>query len=97
VYVHFLALILTIYYASVQAKLSAAPPIHVYEDWCSILLDTPMGSYILNDNPKREITTVISDVQQVEPDAGLFEIPKDYKIISGEKSGSNTTLKQTER
>jgi hypothetical protein len=87
----------TSYYASVQAKLSDAPPIRVYEDWCSILLDTPMGSYILNDNPKGEISTVVHDVRQVEPDPGLFEIPKDYKIISAEKSSSNTTLKQTER
>jgi hypothetical protein len=69
------------YYSSVQAKLSGAPPVRVYENWCSISLDTPMGSYILNDNPKREITTVISDVRQVEPDPALFEISKEYKMI----------------
>jgi hypothetical protein len=56
-----------------------------------------MGSYILNDNPKREISTVVSDVRQVDPDPGLFEIPKDYKIIRAEKSISNTSLNQTER
>jgi hypothetical protein len=76
-------------YATVQAKLSGAPPIRVYENWCSILLDTPMGNYILNDNPKREITTVINNVRQVEPDPELFEIPKDYKISSAQKSSSD--------
>lgn len=69
-------------YSSAQAKLTGAPPIRVYEIWCSVLLDTPMGNYILTDNPKREITTVISDVRQVEPDPNLFEIPKDYKVVS---------------
>jgi hypothetical protein len=87
----------TTYYTSVQAKLSGAPPVRVYEDWCSMVLDTPMGNYILNDNPKREITTVISDVRQVEPDADLFEIPKDYKVLSAEKTNSNSTAKQTDR
>jgi hypothetical protein len=87
----------TSYYASVQAQLSGAPPIRVYEDWCSILLDTPLGSYILNDNPRREITTVISDLRHVEPDPSLFEIPRDYKIISADESSSNGMLKQTER
>src|SRR4029077_7375073 len=87
----------TSYYTSVQAKLSGAPPIRVYENWCSILLDTQMGNYILNDNPKREITTVISDVRQVEPDPDLFEIPKDYKMISSQRTSSDTTLKQTDR
>ena len=43
-----------------------------------------MGVYILNDNPKREITTVISEVRQVEPESDLFEIPKDYKITSAQ-------------
>jgi len=42
-----------------------------------------MGNYTLTDRPKGEITTVISDVQQVEPEPDLFEIPKDYKTISG--------------
>jgi len=87
------------YYTSSQAKLSGAAPIDVYENWCSKLLDTRMGSYIRDDrhSPKREITTVISDVRQVEPAPDLFEIPKDYKIISAEKAGSNTTPKQPER
>jgi hypothetical protein len=79
----------TSYYKTVQAKLSGAPPIRVYENWCSILLDTPMGNYILNDNPKREITTVINNVRQVEPDPDLFEIPKDYKLSSAQKSSSD--------
>jgi hypothetical protein len=54
--------------------------IRVYENCCSILPDAPMGNYSLNDNPKREITTVINNVRQVEPGPDLFEIPKDYKI-----------------
>ena len=85
----------TSYYTSVQAKLSGASPIHVYEYWCSILLDTPMGNYILDNNPKREITTLISDVRQVEPDADLFEIPKDYKTTSVQSSDRRS--KQTDR
>jgi len=67
-------------YTSVQAKLSGAPPIHVYENWCSISLDTPMGAYISDDNPKRETTIVIGDIRQTEPDSALFEIPTGYKI-----------------
>lgn len=69
------------YYASAEAKLSGAPPVRVYENWCSILLDTPAGDHVLDDKPKREITTVLSDIKQIEPDAKLFEIPKEYKII----------------
>jgi len=89
----------TSYYASVQAKLSGAPPIHIYEDWCSILLDTPMGNYIVDHDhkPKREITTVITDVRQLEPDPDLFDIPKDYKITRGQKTSSNPTSKQSDR
>ena len=36
-----------------------------------------MGDYILDEKPKREITTVISDIKQVEPESALFEIPMD--------------------
>jgi hypothetical protein len=68
------------YYSSEQAKLAGAPPIQVYENWCSISLDTWMGSYSLTENPKQEITTVVSDVEQIEPDPALFEIPPGYKI-----------------
>lgn len=85
------------YYASVQAKLSGAPAIRVYENWCSVQLDTPMGNYILNDNPKREITTVISDVERLEPDPDLFEIPKDYTISGTPKNSSDHGSKQTDR
>jgi len=87
----------TSYYTSAQSKLSGAPPIRVYEDWCSVLLDTPTGNYILNDNPKREIITVISDIRQVEPDPDLFEIPKDYKIVSAEKTNFWLHGKQIDR
>ena len=87
----------TSYYASVEAKLSGAPPVRVYEEWCSILLDTPMGSYVLNDQPKMEITTVISDVEQVEPDPALFEIPKEYKILRVEASAPAATPPRNER
>lgn len=76
------------YYSSAQAKQSGTPAVRVFENWCSISLETHMGGYILNDQPKREITTVISDIRQVEPDATLFEIPKEYKIIRTEASGS---------
>lgn len=87
----------TSYYGSVQARLSGAPPIRVYEDWCSILLETPMGSYSLNDKPKREITTIISDVKQVEPDPGLFEVPKDFKMVRAETGASASTSARSDR
>ena len=74
------------YYSSIQSKLSGASPVRVYENWCSISLDTRMGEYILDDKPKREITTVISDIKQVEPDSALFEIPEGYKIIRTDQS-----------
>ena len=51
------------YYSSAQAKLSGATAVRVYENWCSISLDTGMGNYILHDKPKREITTVVSDIR----------------------------------
>jgi len=74
------------YYTSAQAKLSGAPPVRVYENWCSISLDTPMGGYILDDKPKREITTVVSEIRQIEPDSELFEIPEGYKTIRADQS-----------
>lgn len=85
------------YYSSAQAKQSRAHAVRIYETWCSISLETRMGGYILNDQPKREITTVISDVRQVEPDATLFEIPKEYKIIRAEPSGSLAGPVRSER
>jgi hypothetical protein len=80
-------------YSSAQAKLTGAPPVSVLEDWCSIPLDTPMGGYMLNDKPKREITTVISDIRQIEPDPALFEIPEGYKIIPAGEGTAASNLK----
>jgi hypothetical protein len=74
------------YYSSAQAKQAGAPPVRVYENWCSIPLETRMGAYILNDKPKREVTIVISDIKQVEPDPSLFEIPAGFKITRTEPS-----------
>jgi hypothetical protein len=74
------------YYSSAQAKLSGAAPVRVFENWCSVSLDTKMGHYILDDKPRREITTVISDIRQIEPDPALFEIPEGYKIIRLEQT-----------
>jgi hypothetical protein len=74
------------YYSSAQAKQSGTPPVRVYENWCSISLDTRMGEYILDDKPKREIMTVISDIKQVEPESALFEVPEGYKIIRANQS-----------
>jgi hypothetical protein len=84
------------YYSSAQAKESGAAPVQVYENWCSLSLDTPMGSYILNDNPKREIISVITDIKQIEPDPALFEIPKNYKVIptEGMEPATNPARKQ---
>jgi len=74
------------YYSSAQAKLSGAAPVRVFENWCSVSLDTKMGHYILDDKPRREITTVISDIRRIEPDPALFEIPEGYKIIHLEQT-----------
>ena len=81
------------YYSSARAKLAGSSPIRVYENWCSISLDTKMGNYILNDKPKREITTVISDIKQVEPGSALFEIPDGYKIIRADQSAPASNAK----
>jgi hypothetical protein len=83
------------YYSSVEAKLSGAPPIRIYENWCSIPLDTRMGDYVLDDNPKREITTVINDIRPTEPDSRLFEIPEGYKIIRADQSAPASSAKGT--
>jgi hypothetical protein len=81
------------YYSSIGAKSSGAPPVRVFENWCSTTLDTPMGNFILNDKPKREITTVISDVKQIEPDPELFEIPERYKITRADQSAPASSAK----
>jgi hypothetical protein len=74
------------YYDSALAKSSGAPPTHEYENWCSTTLNTRMGEYVLDSKPKREITTVISNIRQIEPDAALFEIPEGYKITRPEQA-----------
>ena len=81
------------YYNSVQAKLSGAPPVRIYENWCSISLDTRMGDYVLDDKPRREITTVISDIRQMEPDSALFEIPAEYKITRADQNAPASSAK----
>jgi Carboxypeptidase regulatory-like domain len=75
------------YYSSAQAQESGSAPVRVYENWCSILLDTPMGNYILDDNPKRETTSIVSGIKQIEPDPAAFDIPKEYKIVRAETTG----------
>jgi hypothetical protein len=80
-------------YSSVEAKLSGASPVNVLEDWCSVSLDTAMGGYSLHDKPKTEITTVISDIRQIEPDSALFEIPEGYKIISADQGAAAANAK----
>jgi len=67
--------------------------VRVYENWRPISLDTPMGDYILDEKPKREITTVISDIKQVEPESALFEIPEGYKIIRADQSSPASKAK----
>jgi hypothetical protein len=70
----------TVYFSSVAAKASGAPPKEIVEMWCSVELRTPMGSSMLLQNPKREVTITISDVRQIDSGAELFEIPEGYKI-----------------
>ena len=83
------------YYISAKAKLAGGPPVRVYENWCSISLDTSMGVYILGDNPKREITIVISDIRQIEPDSALFEIPEGYKITRADQIAPTPSAKSS--
>jgi hypothetical protein len=83
------------YYSSVQAKLSGASPGSVYENWCSISLKTRTGFYSLEERPKREITAAVTDIRKVEPDPGLFEIPRGYKIIRADQSGSASNVNTT--
>jgi hypothetical protein len=80
-------------YSSVEAKLSGAPPVDVFEDWCAISLDTSMGHHTLHDKPKTEMTTAISDIRQIEPDSALFEIPEGYKVIPDDQSAANSNAK----
>lgn len=87
----------TTFYVSVEARSFGAAPIRVYEEWCSTLLDTPMGSYILDEKPKREITTVITNVKEIEPDPALFEIPKEYRIVRVEPSAPVSNPSHSER
>lgn len=76
-------------YGSAQAKSSEAPPVHVYESWCSRSLDNLISSFILEDKLKMEIATLIGDVKLIEPDSLLFEIPEDYKTTSGNPSSAS--------
>jgi hypothetical protein len=84
------------YYSSAQAKVTGASPIRIYENWCSISLDTGMGEYILDDNPKREITTVIRDIKQVEPDSALFQIPAGYTTSRADQSTPAANVKSSQ-
>ena len=74
------------YYDSVDAKRSGAPPVRVYENWCSEELDTPMDSFVLSDKPKQEIATAISEVKLVDSDSTLFEVPEGYAITQANQS-----------
>jgi len=82
-------------YSSVEAKQSGAPPVHIFESWCSKTLDTPMGSFILSEKPKREITTVISDLRQIEPDPALFEIPEGYTMTKADQNAQASGTKDS--
>lgn len=82
-------------YSSVEAKLAGAPPVHIFESWCSKTLDTPMGSLILSEKPKTEITTVISDLRQIEPDPALFEIPEGYTMTKTDQNAQASGTKDS--
>jgi hypothetical protein len=74
----------TAFYSSVAAKLSGAAPVRMFELWCSMELNTPMGEITLMDNPKSEFTVVISDVRLVDTGPEMFEIPEGYEIVRDE-------------
>jgi hypothetical protein len=75
-------------YSSVEAELAGAPPVHVYGSWCSIALDSSLGSCALSDKPKREITVVVSAIRLGEPDPALFEIPPGYTVTKEAGDGA---------
>jgi hypothetical protein len=79
----------TMEYGSAQAKSSGAPPVHVYETWCSKSLDILISSFVLDDKPKREITRLASDVKLTETDSLLFEIPEGYTTTSGNPNSAS--------
>jgi hypothetical protein len=74
----------TTYYSSVEAMSSGAAPVQSFEGWCSTTLDAEMDSFGLSQNPKMEITTVVSDLKRIEPDPALFGIPEGYKITGAD-------------
>lgn len=86
----------TVYYSSVAARVSGAAPVRMNEDWCAMELDTPMGNSTRSERPKRETMITFSDVQQVNSDAELFEIPQGYKIINAEQSATDANAKTGE-
>jgi len=78
-------------YGSAQAKSSGAPPVHVFETWCSRSLDNLISSFVLDDKPKREITKLVSDVKLIETDSLLFEIPEGYTTTSANPNSASPT------
>lgn len=74
----------TSYYRSVAEKNAGSPPVRFSESWCSPSLATPMGMHSLDDKPKLELTIIVSDVQKMEPNAELFELPERYTVINVE-------------
>jgi len=86
----------SVYYSSAAAKASGAAPVRMYENWCSMELDTPMGHSTLSEHPKREITTTISDVLRVDSEEELFKIPEGYKIVNVEPSVKGADAKAAE-
>jgi hypothetical protein len=67
-------------YRTMEARRAATNPTHIHEEWCSIALDNPIEFYSYSDKPKREITSVFKDIQIVDSDPHLFEIPSGYSI-----------------
>jgi len=57
--------------------------VYVSEDWVSPDLKIVVfGKGTSSTNPGEETTTEIRELNRSEPDAALFEIPKDYKIVT---------------
>jgi hypothetical protein len=79
------------YYTSVEAMSSGASPVEIFEGWCSTTLDADMDSFSLSQNPKMEVTTVVSDLKRIEPDPSLFEIPEGYKV-TGTNEGAKAPV-----
>jgi hypothetical protein len=71
-------------YATPESKRTETNPVHIHEDWCSMALDNSLHFYSYSDRPRRELTSAIKEIELVDSDGSLFEIPSEYSITKTE-------------